>query len=54
MKIIIIIIMAVASSVYGIIRVKKLWYINYIGRVDKSIENFGISPLKNFPFEDQE
>jgi hypothetical protein len=36
---------ALASSAYGTIRVMKLWYNNYVGRVDKCVENFGVSPL---------
>lgn len=41
---------ALASSVYGIIRVMYLWCIYYVGRVDKCVQNFGVSPLKNGSF----
>jgi hypothetical protein len=37
---------ALASSVYGIIRVMNLWCINYVGRVYKCLQNFGVSRLK--------
>jgi len=41
---------AVASSIYGIIRVMNLWCINYVGLVDKCLQNFGVSPLKKGSF----